>query len=70
MPKSQSLRGTKGAGDEGQGIRRAAEALAVPIAIYRVHSTHYKPRIYKNLGFGKDLYHITAIITKDFRSLR
>ena len=31
-PKVRSLRGTEGAGDEGQGASQAAEALAVPIA--------------------------------------
>ena len=31
-PKVQSLQGTRGAGDEGQGVSQAAEALAVPIA--------------------------------------
>ena len=51
-PKVRSLRGTEGAGDEGQGASQAAEALAVPIASYRVHCTYYKPRIHKNLVFG------------------
>ena len=31
-PKVRSLRGTEGAGDEGQGASQAAKALAVPIA--------------------------------------